>query len=226
MNLHLRVGVVGRFRPGHALDRALAEARRVLGQLLLDHVGRERRDRRPGARQHAEERAERGAAQDRAERALEVVAASGRGSSPRDVKTWRSSGSPRLPTISPTAKTPDRDHDEADAVRRARRSRSVKRAMPEFTSVPTMPSSRPSTTIASDFDHVAVGEHGGRDKAHQHQREVLGRAELQRHLRERRTEQRDQQRARRCRRRTSRSPRSRAPARRVPGAPSGSRRYT
>src|ERR1044072_410740 len=49
---------------GAALDRSLAEARGVLGELLLQHVGRKRRDRRAGARQHTEERAEHGAARD------------------------------------------------------------------------------------------------------------------------------------------------------------------
>ena len=61
----LRAGVVGGLRRRHALDRALAEARRVLGDLLLQRVGREGREQRAAARQDAEQRAERGAAQDR-----------------------------------------------------------------------------------------------------------------------------------------------------------------
>ena len=38
----LRAGVVGRFRPGDALDGAAAEARGILGELLLQRVGGER----------------------------------------------------------------------------------------------------------------------------------------------------------------------------------------
>ena len=39
----LRAGVVGALRPRHAFDRALAEARRILGDLLFERVGGERR---------------------------------------------------------------------------------------------------------------------------------------------------------------------------------------
>ena len=67
------VGIVGRFRRRDTLDRALAEARWIVGELLFDHVGRERGDRRSGARQHAEEGAKRSAAQDRAKAAPEFV---------------------------------------------------------------------------------------------------------------------------------------------------------
>ena len=56
-----------RFRPRDAFDRALAEARRVLRQFFLDHVGGERGDRGPGAGQRAEEGADARAAHDRPE---------------------------------------------------------------------------------------------------------------------------------------------------------------
>ena len=65
--LALRVGVVGGLGSRHPLDRAVAETRRVLGKLLLEHVGRERGDRRPGAGEDAEERPEDGAPDDRAD---------------------------------------------------------------------------------------------------------------------------------------------------------------
>ena len=54
----LRAGVVGRFRPGHALDGARAEARRVLGELLLQRIGRERPQHRAVAGQDAQDRAD------------------------------------------------------------------------------------------------------------------------------------------------------------------------
>ena len=71
--LALRVRVVGGLGSRHALDRAVAETRRVLGHFLLDHVGRKRGDRRAGAGQHAEERPEPGSPEDRAEGLLQVL---------------------------------------------------------------------------------------------------------------------------------------------------------
>ena len=64
----LRGGIVGAFRRRHAFDRAAAEARRVPRDLLLERVGRERRDDGAAAGQDAEDRAEHGAAADRRRR--------------------------------------------------------------------------------------------------------------------------------------------------------------
>ena len=66
------------------------------------------------------------------------------------VKIFRSSGSPRLATISPIANTPT-----ATTMKPMPSDSSVmpneKRCTPVLTSVPTMPSRRPITTMASDL---------------------------------------------------------------------------
>ena len=54
----VRGGVVGRFGRRHAVERALAEALRMPAEALLDDIGDEGRDRRPGARQQADEEAD------------------------------------------------------------------------------------------------------------------------------------------------------------------------
>ena len=71
----LRAGVVGALRPRHALDRALAEAARILRELLLDRVGREGPEHRAVAGQDAQDAADGRAAQDRPGRSLQVLQA-------------------------------------------------------------------------------------------------------------------------------------------------------
>jgi hypothetical protein len=71
----------------------------------------------------------------------------------------------------------------------------LKRATPEFTSVPTRPSSRPSTIMPNRLEQRARGQHHGADQAQHHQREVLGRAELEGHFGQRRRKGRQDQRA-------------------------------
>jgi hypothetical protein len=61
----LRARVVGRLRPGDALDRTFAEVRGLARHFLLHHIGGERRQRRAAAGQHAEKRSEASAAQRR-----------------------------------------------------------------------------------------------------------------------------------------------------------------
>src|SRR5213079_1316847 len=69
----LRRGVVRRLGGGHALDRALAEARRVLRELLLERVGGERSEHRPAAWKNAERRAQDGSANHRPVGLLDVL---------------------------------------------------------------------------------------------------------------------------------------------------------
>src|SRR6266849_3594107 len=71
----LRARVVRRFRPGHALDGAPAEAARVLRQLLLQRVGGEGPQHRAVAGQDAERGAEQGPAPDGAGGVLQIFAA-------------------------------------------------------------------------------------------------------------------------------------------------------
>ena len=58
------IGVVGRFRRGHALDGALAEFLRCLGDALLEHIGDEGRDDGADAWNQPQEEADAGAAAD------------------------------------------------------------------------------------------------------------------------------------------------------------------
>ena len=73
-----------------------------------------------------------------------------------------------------------------------------KRCRPELTSVPTRPSSRPRTIMPIALTSEPLREHDGGDQAEHHQREVLGRAELERDLGERRREGRDDHRRERA----------------------------
>ena len=66
-------GVVGGFRPGDALDRALAEFLRMLGQPALGRIGQERRDLGAARGQRADRKAEQRAAQPRLPRARPVL---------------------------------------------------------------------------------------------------------------------------------------------------------
>lgn len=58
---------------GDAFDRALAEARRFLGKLLLQGIGRERRQSRAAAWQEPENRSCYGATHDGRKRLLELL---------------------------------------------------------------------------------------------------------------------------------------------------------
>ncbi len=69
-----------------------------------------------------------------------------------------------------------------------------KRAAPELTSVPTMPSSRPSTIIAIALSSEPCASTDGADQPQHHQREVFGGAELERELRQRDGHRRDEDR--------------------------------
>ena len=70
----------------------------------------------------------------------------------------------------------------------------VKRSVPEFTSVPTMPSSRPSTITPIALSTAPLREHDGADKPEHHQREILGAPNCSAELCERRRGDRDDQR--------------------------------
>ena len=69
-----------------------------------------------------------------------------------------------------------------------------KRATPELTSVPTMPSSRPRTVMRTALSSRAARHRHGGDEAEHHQREIFGGVELERQICERRRERRDHQR--------------------------------
>ena len=67
----------------------------------------------------------------------------------------------------------------------------AKRATPELTSVPTMPEQQAEHDHRDRLEQRAVRQHDGADQAQHHQREVFGRAELERELGQRRRDGRD-----------------------------------
>ena len=67
----------------------------------------------------------------------------------------------------------------------------VMRSSPVSRSVPTVESSTPTRIMAIALQDRAARQHDGEDQAHDHEREILGRAEDQRQLGERSAERRD-----------------------------------
>ena len=219
----LRAGIVGRFRPGDACDRALAEFLRVLRRRASRPCRRRRRRgwrrRRAGCR-----------APSRCAVPRRIGAAMRRKSSRVGIRpvtlvisTARVVLVLEIAQDLGDAEDADRDGDEvqpvgifADAEREARRA-GVDVGADEA-------EQQAEHDHGQRLDDRAVGQRDRRDEADDHQREILGRAELQRDRGQRRREERDEEGRRPCRRRTSRSPRWPAPRRRGPCAPSGSRR--
>ncbi len=75
------------------------------------------------------------------------------------------SPSPNMPIATGTKSSPS----EISAIPK------VIRGAPELTSMPTRPSSTPSSTIAKRLGDGAVGEHDGRDQAEHEQAEIFDR---------------------------------------------------
>ena len=191
--LALCIGIVGGFRPRDALDRALAEAGRVLRQLLLDHVGRERRNRWSGAGQHAEERSDPRAAQDGKERGLEVF--------PRrqQARHLRGEFAPlfRAAEIADdlgNGEHADGDHDEADAVGQFGEAE-AETLHARIDVGADEAEHQTQHHHRQRFHNVALRQHCRGDQPHQHQRKIFRRAKFEREARERRPEQRNQKRA-------------------------------
>ncbi len=119
MNLHWASALLADSGPATPSMAPRPKREGSRGELLLHHVGGKRGDRRSGAGQHAEERADRGAAQDRAERLLHVVPG-------REQMGDLGSEHPAFLGIAEIAddlahgEHADRDHDEADAVAQVR----------------------------------------------------------------------------------------------------------
>ena len=90
--------------------------------------------------------------------------------------------------ISPRPNTPMATTHETDAVGQLRKPEACKRATPELTSVPTSPSSRPKMIMPSAWSSEPWASTIEATRPEHHEREILGRAELQRHLGKRRSE--------------------------------------
>src|SRR5216684_2929622 len=145
----LRARVVRRFRPGHALDGAPAEAARVLRQLLLQRVGGEGPQHRAVAGQDAEGSADQGPAHDRAGGALQ----SSRPGRSRPIGTFsrsRFSGTSRFFSTSANPITPIASTTKSMPLVSAE-SPNVRRSAPVSRSVPIVDRSSPSRIIASAF---------------------------------------------------------------------------
>src|SRR5713101_255392 len=143
----LRACVVRRFRPGHALDGAPAEAARVLRQLLLQRVGGEGPQHRAVAGQDAEGSADQGPAHDRAGGALQ----SSRPGRSRPIGTFsmsRFSGTSRFFSTSANPITPIASTTKSMPLVSAE-SPNVRRSAPVSRSVPIVDRSSPSRIIAS-----------------------------------------------------------------------------
>ena len=93
-------GIVRRFGPGDAFDRALAELLRLLREPLLQRVGEERRDLGAARRHRAHREAEQRAAQPWLPRAPPVLERSSRASRAPARSSPRRARLPRRPTAS------------------------------------------------------------------------------------------------------------------------------
>ena len=84
-------------------------------------------------------------------------------------------------------KTEETHRDDREAQRRRSSSGKpkLKRAMPEFTSVPDDAQQQPEEDHRDCLQHRAMRKHRGSDQPHHHQREVFGRTELERDFGER-----------------------------------------
>ena len=193
----LRAGIVGGLGAGHALDGAAAEAGRVLGELLLQRVGGERRQHRAVAGQDAEHRAEPGR---RARSARTTgadppaTAAAGRSGFARPCAI---PGFSRLRRISAMPNTPMASTAKSMPSERSA-SPSVRRSWPVSRSVPTVASSKPEHDHDDRLEHRAARQHDGEPEAEHHQAEILRRPEQQREPGERRADRGDHQRRHRA----------------------------
>ena len=208
---------------GDAFDRAVAEARGVARDLLLQHIGRERGQRRAAARQHAEQRAEPGAAQRRRPRQLDLVA---RRHQLRDALRQQRAALAAARQIGDDladAEHADRQHRELDAVGELGEveGEALRRGLPVGAD---QAEQQPEHDHGDRLDHRAMRQHHRRDQAEHHQREIFRRAERLSDAGKRRRQHRDHRRSPPCRRRTRPAPRPPAPRRRGPCAPSGGRR--
>ena len=194
--------VVGRLGAGHALDRALAELLRVLGQALLGRVGQERRHLGAARRQRAEREADARAAQPRPPRAPQVRAAQ----PALPLPSLRRAGAPRrrpLRSARPCA-APRRPRTGR---RRRSRCRSplpswstpkVSRDWPVSWSMPTQPMSRPRDSAAKPRISERDGQRRHRGEGEQREREVVLGPEAHGEVGDRLGDQGQQRRSRSC----------------------------
>jgi hypothetical protein len=190
----LRAGVVGRLGAGHAADVALAEAAVLAGELLLERVGRERRQQRAATGQHAQDGAQRRAADHRRPGLLEVLLGG-----PQALHVVRE----HLAVLGRLAEVGDDlaeaeqahgDHHEADAVGEFRDVEAVAGRARDHVGV-DLRQHQAQQDHRDGLQQRARGQHHRADQPQHHQREVFLRAELEGQLSERRREGSDDDRA-------------------------------
>ena len=210
---------------GNAFDRALAEAGRILGDLLLDRIGRERRQHSAAARQNAEDGAQQRAADDRLPGVLEFGWRRPQIAEPRRNRIAMLFGYFKVLDDFDDTEHADDHRQEVEAVPQHRNAERVARRTAVDVGADKA-EQKADQNHADGFDDRAMREHDGGDEAKHHQREIVGRVELLGNGRKRRRECADEQVCRRSPQRMSRAPRRPAPRRRVPASPSDDRRYT
>ena len=213
-----------RLRARDALDGALAELVLVLGEPLLRHVRQERRDLRAARRDRAEREADQRAAQPGFQvrrRSARPTATAGRPGWARAAcgAGGRRPTAPRRSRTAPTATM-------TTSMPSARCSEpKVSRCCPVIWSRPTRPMRQADEQRghAADPGGAEDGRHG--DERQHHDREVVGRADVDGEVGDGRGQQRPAGSCRSCRPRSGRWRRRRAPARRALAWPSGCLRW-
>ena len=152
-----------------------------LRQLLLDRVGQERRNLGAAGRQHAERKADRGAAQPRLPRAPPVVARHperARASS----RSSRRRGSAYARDVQRLAdrEQPDRDHDDVDAVEQLGHAEREARLPGQQVDADEAEQQAEEQARRARAPPTARAPRTTVDEREHHQREVLGRPEPQR----------------------------------------------
>ena len=183
--------VVGRFRPRHALDRALAEAARIPGDLFLQRVARECGEHRAPARQDAEQRAQAGAAQHRRPGIPEILHARPQVPQARAHRYAVQIAALQVADDLDDAEHPDHHGKKIDAVPDRRDAEGVARQA--AVGVESDQAEQDADQHHADrLRHRAVREHHRGDESQHHEGEVVGRIEFLRQHRKRRPERGDE----------------------------------
>nr|GAJ37124.1 hypothetical 31.6 kDa protein in TAR-I ttuC' 3'region [Bradyrhizobium sp. DOA9] len=188
----MRRSIVGTLRPRHALDGPSAEPQRVLGELLLERIGRERGDHRAAAGENTENGTEHGAAQDRRRRIGQILP--GR----------HQAGDLLLNEIAVHLGAMVEIANDLGKAEHAHRHRRKAEAVGKLRNVEGHARGA-GLDVRTDhrkqqaehdhrnrLQHRPLGQHHREDQAKHHQREIFGRAERQCELRQGCAEQCDQ----------------------------------
>ena len=191
MNEVCAAALLAELWPGHALDRALAEPARILGDLLLQRIARKRGEHRPATRQNAEQRTQAGAAQNRAPGIVKILAAW-----PQifELGAELRARQRRLLEVADDlddAEQPDHQRHEIDPVPQFGDAEGVARQAAVHIGTDET-EQKADQHHADRLDDRAVRQDHRGDEAQHHQRKIVGGVEFLRDRGERRTERRDE----------------------------------